>query len=203
MPQKTKTSLRSAGWFKPATGTVYDTLRASSYLASYIDSSGAFRADKPGVRSAFTTITLYINPEVVSSENYDVTLQGYCKRLSPTQPGLRDSTGFSLKVNYNSAPGSTYKQRDAITVNNSVYSCTWLATINVNGTTITDTADNRFRVEISTTADVVYPVPQLFHWENGFLHYTLLEKMSLPVTSNGVGHRFRGQNIRAGVFACR
>lgn len=147
-----------AGWFKPTTGTVYDTLRASSYLASYINSSGEFLADKPGVRSAFTTITLYINPEVVSSENYDVTLQGYYKRVSPTQPGLRDSTGFSLKINYNSASGSTYKQRDAITVNNSVYTMV-VATINVNGTTITDTADNRFRVEISTTADVVYPVP--------------------------------------------
>jgi hypothetical protein len=79
-----------AGWFKPATGTVYDTLRASSYLASYTNSSGEFLADKPGVRSAFTTITLYINPEVVSSENYDVTLQGYYKRVSPTQPGLRE-----------------------------------------------------------------------------------------------------------------
>jgi hypothetical protein len=29
----------------------------------------------------------------------------------------------------------------------------------LNGTTITDTADNRFRVEISTVADVVYPAP--------------------------------------------
>jgi RHS repeat-associated protein len=146
-----------AGWFKPSTGTVYDTIRHTSYLAAIADSAtGNFRSDKPGVRQSVTTISLLISSDVPCATGYDVTLKGFCKKISQT--GARDSVPFTLQVNYNPGAGTNYKQRDAISINNSVHALV-VATITVNGTTITDTADNRFRVEVSTIGDLVYPPP--------------------------------------------
>lgn len=145
----------NAGWFKPASGSVLDTLRATSYLPAIIDTHGVFVADYPKVRTANTTISLHINPYAVYSYSFDVTLEGYYKRTSPTGPGLRDSTGFKLQVNYNPATGSTYKQRDAVTVTSSVYTLV-VAKVTVNGISIADTADQRFTVELHTEADEVY-----------------------------------------------
>ncbi|MBK8658319.1 MAG: hypothetical protein IPN22_05455 [Bacteroidetes bacterium] len=147
-----------AGWFKPATGTVYDTIRHTSYLSAVISdsTSGSFRSDKPGVRQSVTTISLLVSSEAPATTSYDVTLKGYCKKISQT--GSRDSVPFSLQVTYNPATGTNYKQRDAISINNSVYALV-VATISVNGITITDTADNRFRVEVSTVGDLVYAPP--------------------------------------------
>lgn len=147
-----------AGWFKPATGTVYDTIRHTSYLSAVISDSatGNFRSDKPGVRQSVTTISLLVSSETQATTSYDVTLKGYCRKMSQT--GSRDSVPFTLQVNYNPASGTNYKQRDAISINNSVYALV-VATISVNGITITDTADNRFRVEVSTIADLIYAPP--------------------------------------------
>ncbi len=146
-----------AGWFKPATGTVYDTIRHTSYLSAIADSAtGNFRSDKPGVRQSVTTISLLVSSEASATTSYDVTLKGYCRKISQT--GSRDSVPFTLQINYNPAAGTNYKQRDAISINNSVYALV-VATISVNGITITDTADNHFRVEVSTIAELVYAPP--------------------------------------------
>jgi RHS repeat-associated protein len=149
------TSVFTAGWFKPASGTVYDTLRYSSYLPAVIDTNKNFQNPRPGLRSCFSTVTLLINPEFVSNDNFDVTLDGYYKSTSPLQATYRDSIGFTLKVNYSSFAGSTYKQRDAITINNTIYTLV-VAAIRVNGLPITDENDKRFRVEINTIGDKVY-----------------------------------------------
>lgn len=144
----------TSGWFKPERGTTYDTIRHTAYLPAVIDTFGNFRTDKPGVRQSVTTVTLVANPLVTANSNYDVTLKGYCLSKSPT--GSRDSVNFTLQINYNPSAGTSYKQRDAISINNSVHALV-VATISVNGITIANENDTTFRVEINVASDVVYP----------------------------------------------
>jgi RHS repeat-associated protein len=146
----------SAGWFKPASGVVLDTLRVASYLSAMIDTHRVLQNPRPAVKKVSTTLSLIINSDVAVTNNQDftVTLTGrYYKKNSSLGTAINDSSNFTLQVNYNRNAGTTYKVRDAITIDNSIYT---LVVATVNGVSITDENDQRFRVELRTEADLIY-----------------------------------------------
>lgn len=143
-----------AGWFKPQRGTVNDTLRAFNLIPELIDTNVNFIPGRPGVKSANSIVALIINSEFALQQNTDfaITLRGYYETASPITNRLTKSPEFTLTVNY--TRNGPYKLRDALIIPNAIYTRVYAV---LEGVQITDSSDQRFRVEIRNEADLIFP----------------------------------------------
>lgn len=141
------------------TETLGDSLFTTGRMAAVIDTFKVRRPQRPAVKYSNSTLSLFVNPDLAVPHHaaFTVKVVGFIQTISANgASNLGAQTPFELTIDYDPVAGMTYRQRDAITFEDAVYTLVHCK-FTLNGNPLSASVpDSLFRFEIHTLGEVFY-----------------------------------------------